>query len=87
MANQTAHQTGSPAGTGGMSAQNNLSLPDGGNMIGYVEPIVGAVARREVGGYFGFPLIRAGETITPEIFARAQNMGRLFELIASTDSE
>ena len=81
-----ANETGSPAGTGGMSSHNILSLPDSGNVIGYVDPIVGRIAQRDVVGYFGFSLIRAGETITPEIAERAQNMGRLFELIASTES-
>lgn len=82
-----ANQTGSPAGTGGMSAQSNLALPDSGTVIGYAEPFIGRVANRDVSAYFGFPLIRAGETVTPEIAERAQNLGRLFELISATENQ
>ena len=79
--------TGTPAGTGGTSAMNNSALPQGTSIIGYVDPIVGRVAHRDVLGYLGFPLIRQGETVTPEIFARAQNLSRLFELQAATEEE
>ncbi len=66
---------------------SNTALPQGTGIIGYVDPIVGRVAHRDVLGYFGFPLIRRGETVTPEIFARAQNLSRLFELQAATEEE
>lgn len=82
-----AEVTGTPAGTTGTSAQNNLALPDNTSIIGYVDPIVGRVAHRDVLGYFGFPLIRSGETVTPEILARAHNISRLFELQAATEAE
>lgn len=82
-----AKVTGTPAGTTGTSAQNNLALPNGTSIIGYVDPIVGRVAHRDVLGYFGFPLIRKGETVTPEILARAQNLSRLFEIQAATEAE
>lgn len=82
-----AKVTGTPAGTTGTSAQDNLALPDNNSIIGYVDPIVGRTAHRDVLGYFGFPLIRKGETITPEILARAQNISRLFELQAATEAE
>ncbi len=80
-----AHETGTPAGTSGMSAQDTLALPDSGDVIGYVQPFIGRTVRRDVSGYFGFPIIRAGQTVTPEIAERAQNMARLFELIAATE--
>ena len=79
--------TGTPAGTGGNSAMNNTALPQGTSIIGYVDPIIGRIAHRDVLGYLGFPLIRGGETVTPEIFARAQNLSRLFELQAATEEE
>lgn len=82
-----AKVTGTPAGTTGTSAQNNLALPDNTSIIGYVDPIVGRVAHRDVLGYFGFPLIRKGETVTPEILARSHNISRLFELQAATEAE
>lgn len=82
-----AKSTGTPAGTTGNSAQDTLALPDNTSIIGYVDPIVGRVAHREVLGYFGFPLIRKGETVTPEILARAHNLSRLFELQSATEIE
>ena len=78
---------GTPAGTTGTSAQDTLALPDNTSIVGYVDPIVGRVAHRDVFGYFGFPLIRKGETVTPEILARAQNVSRLFEIQAATEEE
>lgn len=82
-----AAETGTPAGTMGMSAQDTIALPENTGIIGYVDPIVGRVAHREVLGYFGFPLIRKGETVTREIMERAQNLSRLFELQAATEVE
>ncbi len=82
-----AKVTGTPAGTTGASAQDTLALPDNTTIIGYVDPIVGRVAHRDVLGYLGFPLIRKGETVTPEILARSQNISRLFELQAATEEE
>ena len=79
--------TGTPAGTMGTSAQDTIALPDNTGIIGYVDPIVGRVAHRDVLGYFGFPLIRKGETVTREIMERAQNLSRLFELQAATEAE
>jgi len=80
-----AHQTGTPAGTSGMSAQDNTALPDSPDIIGYVEPLLGRTAQRDVAGYFGFPLIRKGETVTPTILERAHSLSRLFELTAATE--
>lgn len=71
----------------GMSAQDTIALPENTGIIGYVDPIIGRVAHREVLGYFGFPLIRKGETVTREIMERAQNLSRLFELQAATEVE
>ena len=74
MAKQHPKVTGTPAGTAGTSAMNNTALPEGTSIIGYVDPIIGRVAHRDVLGYLGFPLIRAGETVTrrfspaPKIF-------------------
>ena len=85
MADNALHETGSRAGTTGTSAQNTLALPDNSDVIGYVEPIVGRVALRDVHACFGFPLIKKGETVTRSTAERAQNLGRLFELIASTE--
>jgi hypothetical protein len=85
MANDALHETGSRAGTTGTSAQNTLALPDNSEVIGYVEPIIGRIAQRDVQAYFGFMLIKKGETVTRSIAERAQNLGRLFELIAATE--
>lgn len=82
-----AAETEKTAGTVGTSAQDMVALPENTGIIGYVDPIVGRVAHREVLGYFGFPLIRKGETVTPEILERAQNLSRLFELQAATEVE
>lgn len=82
-----AKVTGTPAGTSGTPAQDNSALPDSTNIVGYVDPIVGRVAHREVLGYFGFPLIKKGEVVTREVVERAQNLSRLFELQAATELE
>ncbi len=87
MAQPKPRVTGTPAGTDGTPAMNKSSLPQGTGIIGYVDPIIGRVAHRDVLGYLGFPLIKAGETVTPEIFSRAHNLSRLFELQAATEEE
>ncbi len=51
---------------------------------GYIAPILGRKSLRDVFGFPGFPLIRAGETITEPIMEKAQAMGKLFELTAAT---
>ena len=76
--------TPAPAGTGGMSAMDNMAVPGDARDIGYVEPIIGRVAKADVAGYFGFPLIAKGQTVTQDIAERAHSMGRLFELVAAT---
>jgi hypothetical protein len=80
MADAILHETGSRVGTTGALVQN-----DDSEVIGYVEPIIGRVARRDVSAYFGFPLIKKGETVTRQTAERAHNLGRLFELIAATE--
>lgn len=85
MVDSSLHESGTRAGTNGTSAQDNVALPDSGDVIGYVEPIVGRVAQRDVQAYFGFLLIKRGETVTHATAERAQNLGRLFELIAATE--
>lgn len=79
-----AHQTGTNAGTSGMSEQDNAALPDSPDIIGYVEPLLGRIACHDVLGYFGFSIIKKGETVTPSVLERAHSMSRLFELIAAT---
>lgn len=80
-----AETIGTRAGTSGMSENENLALPDDADLIGYVEPLIGRTAQCDVQGYFGFPLIKAGQTVTRAIAERAQSLGRLFELTAATE--
>ncbi|MDR3710735.1 MAG: hypothetical protein P4L33_20745 [Capsulimonadaceae bacterium] len=54
---------------------------------GFVAPVVGRTVVKDVAGYYGFPLIQKGETITEAIYARAQYMARLHELIAAAGNE
>lgn len=82
-----AKVTGTPAGTSGTPAKDKSALPDSARIVGYVDPIVGRIAHRDVLSYFGFPLIRKGETVTRELVERAQNVSRLFELQAATEEE
>jgi hypothetical protein len=67
--------------------QSNGMTPISGEQrdAGFVVPLIGRTAIKEVSGFPGFPLIRAGETITPEIVERAQHMGRLYELTECTE--
>lgn len=69
-----------------MSAMDNLALSNSTEDIGFVDPIIGRIAQRDVAGYFGFSLIRKGEVVTKTVAEKAQNLGRLFELIAATDT-
>jgi len=62
-------------------------IPRRATAAGFLAPIVGRAALREVSGYFGFPLIRKGEVVSQTIYDRAQHMGRLYELIAATERE
>jgi hypothetical protein len=71
-------------GSAGNSAGDNLALPVSTAVVGHVEPIQGRIAKRDVEGYFGFPLIRAGEAVTEAVLEKAQSQGRLYEVIAST---
>jgi hypothetical protein len=52
---------------------------------GFVSPVLGRTALRDVHGYFNFPLITKGEVVTEQHFDRAQSLGKLYELIAATD--
>jgi hypothetical protein len=52
---------------------------------GFIAPILGRKALRDVNGYFNFSLIKQGETITKAHVDRAQSLGRLYELIACTE--
>ncbi len=88
MAKQTQTRvTGTGAGTQGQTGEEARSLPEDVTVPGYVDAIVGRVAHRGVIGYYGFPLIQAGETVTREILGRAHSMSRLFELQAATEEE
>lgn len=73
-------------GTGGTSFADNLALPESGEVVGYLEPLLGRTAHRDVEGYFGFPLIRAGQNVTAAVLEKAQSMGRLYEVIAATEA-
>ena len=68
-----------------MSENESLALPDDNEIIGLTEPLIGRTARSDVAGYFGFPIIRAGEKVTRPIAERAHSMARLFELMAATE--
>ena len=54
---------------------------------GFIVPLVGRTVKRDVIGFPGFPLIRAGQQVTREIAERALTMGRLYELTAATEPE
>lgn len=68
-----------------LDGDKNYVLPQNNDIAGFVDPIIGRTAKRDVLGYFGFPLIRRGETVTPEILDKAQRISRLFELISATE--
>ena len=87
MAKQIQTVTGSGAGTQGQTGEEARSLPEDVTVPGYIDPIVGRIAHRDVIGYYGFALIRKGETVTREVLARAHSMSRLFELQAATEEE
>jgi hypothetical protein len=68
-----------------MSNDSIVALPETHEIVGYVDPLIGRIARRDVPGYFGFPLIKAGQPVTHAVLEKAQSLGRLFELTAATD--
>jgi hypothetical protein len=53
---------------------------------GFIAPIIGRKALQSVNGYYGFSLIREGDTVTKSHVDRAQSLGRLYELIAATET-
>jgi hypothetical protein len=53
---------------------------------GYAAPVIGRIVQRDINGIFGLPLVKKGQTITPMIYERAEQMGRLHELVASAGS-
>jgi hypothetical protein len=67
------------------ATESALALPERTDIIGYVDPLIGRVALRDVSGYYGFPLIKKGQTVTRPIAERAESLGRLFELVEATD--
>ncbi|MGO8670341.1 MAG: hypothetical protein ACLQVD_03090 [Capsulimonadaceae bacterium] len=68
-----------------MTTDSDLALPSDREFAGYVDPVIGRIARREVQGYFGFPLIKAGQPVTKSVVEKALSLGRLFELVAATE--
>jgi len=68
-----------------MAVDKDLTLPVSNAIVGYADPLIDRIARRDVPGYFGFPLIKSGQAVTPAILEKAQSLGRLFELTAATD--
>jgi len=64
-----------------------IPIPKPTTLAGFVAPVVGRKATRDVDGYFGFPLIKKGEVITETTYYRAQQMARLAELIACTHED
>jgi hypothetical protein len=85
MRKSTADSAAAGIGTGGMSSIDNLALPENDAVVGHLEPLLGRVAKRDVPGYFGFPLVRAGQTVTDSILEKAQSQGKLYEVIAATE--
>ena len=67
------------------SSATDLALTDDNSLAGFLEPVVGRVALRDVTGYYGFPLIKAGQTVTRNIAEKALSLGRLFELTEATE--
>jgi hypothetical protein len=65
-------------------APRSTPLPNAVLNAGFVAPVVGRKVLRDVPGYYGFPLIKAGEVITETIYNRAHQVARLYELIAAT---
>ncbi len=72
-------------GTGGMSSADNFVLSESQTVVGHLAPLLGRVAKVDVVGYFGFPIIRAGQSVTDAILDKAQSQGKLYEVIASTE--
>lgn len=68
-------------------SQSTQPAPRRAIAAGFLAPVVGRTALRDVEGSFGFPLIKRGEAVTQTIYDRAQAMGRLFELISATERE
>ena len=54
---------------------------------GFVVPLIGRKANKDIYSFPGFPLIRAGETINREHVECAQRLGCLFELTDATSLE
>ena len=69
------------------TAPHATPIPNQGAAAGFVAPVIGRKALKDVDGYYGFPLIRKGEVITESIYNRAQQLARLYELIAATHEE
>ena len=70
-----------------MSGSRAIPLPKRQIAAGFVAPVIGRRTLKDVEGYFGFPLIRKGETISDVTYDRAQQMGCLYELIAATNAD
>jgi hypothetical protein len=57
---------------------------DSSVLPGYVEPIIGRVLVEDIRGIFGLTIARKGDVVTPFIYERAEQVGRLRELIIAT---
>ncbi len=68
-------------------APRAIPIPKQTTLAGAVAPVLGRKAVRDVAGIFGFPLVSKGDVITEALYARANQMGRLYELIASTKED
>ena len=67
------------------TSEFDSALTDDTSLAGFLEPLIGRVALRDVSAYYGFPLIKAGEKVTHNIAAKALSVGRLFELTDATE--
>lgn len=70
-----------------VATQRAIPIPKPSTAAGFVAPVVGRKALRDVTGYFGFTLVKKGDVITASTYERAQQMARLAELIASTHED
>ena len=70
-----------------MSDIKSNQSPLGANRMaaGFVAPVLGRTALRDVNGYYNLPLIKKGQVVTDQHVDRAQALGKLYELIAATD--
>ena len=83
MANSVSEHA--PSDTKTVAPSEKTPISDTRMAAGFIAPIIGRVALRPVNGYYNFPLIRQGETVTKAHVDRAVSLGKLYELVAATD--